>query len=514
METILIIVATILISAVIFIPVGVLIRKRIAESKIQSAESEAKRLIENVKIEAESLKKEELIKAKEEVLKIRNDLDQEIKERRGDVQAQERRLIQKEENLEKKVALFDSKEKELERKFADNEAKKQELEKLYSQELEELQRISGLTQEQAKQHLLDELNKEITQEKAAMIKDLEAKAKEDAVKNAREIVSFAIQKCAADHTSETTVSVVSLPNDEMKGRIIGREGRNIKTLETLTGIDLIIDDTPEAVIISGFDPLRREVARLAIEKLIDDGRIHPAKIEEMVEKAKEEVAAIIKEEGERAALETGVNNLHPDIIKLIGKLKYRTSYGQNVLNHSIEVSNLARIMAEELGINSKIARRAGLLHDLGKALDHDMEGTHVELGVEVLKKYKENDTIINAVEAHHGDVEPLTLEAILVQAADAISASRPGARRETLETYIKRLEKLEEIANSFEGVEKSFAIQAGREVRLIVKPEKVSDADMVIMARDVAKKVENEMEYPGQIKVNVIRESRVIDYAK
>ena len=514
METILIIVATVLISAVIFIPVGVLVRKRIAESKIQSAESEAKRLIENVKIEAENLKKEELIKAKEEVLKIRNDLDQEIKERRGDVQAQERRLIQKEENLEKKVALFDSKEKELERKFADNEAKKQELEKLYSQELEELQRISGLTQEQAKQHLLDELNKEITQEKAAMIKELEAKAKEDAEKNAREIVSFAIQKCAADHTSETTVSVVSLPNDEMKGRIIGREGRNIKTLETLTGIDLIIDDTPEAVIISGFDPLRREVARLAIEKLIDDGRIHPAKIEEMVEKAKEEVAAIIKEEGERAALETGVNNLHPDIIKLIGKLKYRTSYGQNVLNHSIEVSNLARIMAEELGINSKIARRAGLLHDIGKALDHDMEGTHVELGVEVLKKYKENDTIINAVEAHHGDVEPLTLEAILVQAADAISASRPGARRETLETYIKRLEKLEEIANSFDGVEKSFAIQAGREVRLIVKPEKVSDADMVIMARDVAKKVENEMEYPGQIKVNVIRESRVIDYAK
>ena len=514
METILIIVATVLISAVIFIPFGVLVRKRIAESKIQSAESEAKRLIENVKIEAENLKKEELIKAKEEVLKIRNDLDQEIKERRGDVQAQERRLIQKEENLEKKVALFDSKEKELERKFADNEAKKQELEKLYSQELEELQRISGLTQEQAKQHLLDELNKEITQEKAAMIKELEAKAKEDAEKNAREIVSFAIQKCAADHTSETTVSVVSLPNDEMKGRIIGREGRNIKTLETLTGIDLIIDDTPEAVIISGFDPLRREVARLAIEKLIDDGRIHPAKIEEMVEKAKEEVAAIIKEEGERAALETGVNNLHPDIIKLIGKLKYRTSYGQNVLNHSIEVSNLARIMAEELGINSKIARRAGLLHDLGKALDHDMEGTHVELGVEVLKKYKENDTIINAVEAHHGDVEPLTLEAILVQAADAISASRPGARRETLETYIKRLEKLEEIANSFDGVEKSFAIQAGREVRLIVKPEKVSDADMVIMARDVAKKVENEMEYPGQIKVNVIRESRVIDYAK
>ncbi len=514
MQTTLIIVATILISAAVFIPIGVAIRKKVAESKIQSAESEAKRLLENVKIEAENIKKEELIKAKEEVLQIRNDLDKEIKERRGDIQAQERRLIQKEENLEKRVTLYDGKEKELERKFAENEAKRVELEKLHEKGLEELQRISGLTQEQAKQQLLDSLDKEITQEKAAIIRDLEAKAKEEAVKNAREIVSFAIQKCAADHTSETTVSVVSLPNDEMKGRIIGREGRNIKALETLTGIDLIIDDTPEAVIISGFDPLRREVARIAIEKLIEDGRIHPAKIEEMVEKAKEEVATIIKEEGERAVLETGVNNLHPDLVKLIGKLKYRTSYGQNVLNHAIEVSNLARIMAEELGINSKIARRAGLLHDIGKALDHDMEGTHVELGVEVLRKYKENENIINAVEAHHGDVEPLTLEAVLVQAADAISASRPGARRETLETYIKRLEKLEEIADSFDGVEKSFAIQAGREVRLIVKPEKVSDADMVIMARDVAKKVESEMEYPGQIKVNVIRESRVIDYAK
>lgn len=514
METILIIVATVLISAVVFLPVGMTIRKKIAESKIQSAESEAKRLIENVKIEAENIKKEEMIKAKEEVLKLRNELDQEIKERRGDVQTQERRLIQKEENLEKRIAVYDGKEKELERKFSENEQKRVELENIYNKQLEELQRISGLTEEQAKQQLLSNLDKEITQEKAAIIRDLEAKAKEDATKNAREIISYAIQKCAADHTSETTVSVVALPNDEMKGRIIGREGRNIKTLETLTGIDLIIDDTPEAVIISGFDPLRREVARLAIEKLIDDGRIHPAKIEEMVEKAKEEVAAIIKEEGERAALETGVNNLHPDIIKLIGKLKYRTSYGQNVLNHSIEVSNLARIMAEELGVNPKIARRAGLLHDIGKALDHDMEGTHVELGVEVLRKYKENEVVINAVEAHHGDVEPQTLEAILVQAADAISASRPGARRETLETYIKRLEKLEEIADSFDGVEKSFAIQAGREVRLIVKPEKVSDSDMVIMAREVAKKVENEMEYPGQIKVNVIRESRVIDYAK
>lgn len=514
MQIVLIIVATFLISAVIFIPIGVLFRKKVAESKIQSAENEAKRLIESVKIEAENLKKEELIKAKEEVLQIRNDLDAEIKERRGDIQSQERRLIQKEENLEKRITVFDGKEKELERKMAEAEAKKEELNELCNKESEELQRISGLTEEQAKQILLTNLDKEITQEKANMIKDLEAKAKEEAVKNAREIVSFAIQKCAADHTSETTVSVVSLPNDEMKGRLIGREGRNIKTLETLTGIDLIIDDTPEAVIISGFDPLRREVARIAIEKLIDDGRIHPAKIEEMVEKAKEEVAETIKQEGERAAMEAGVNNLHPDIIKLIGKLKYRTSYGQNVLNHSIEVSNLARIMAEEIGINPKIARRAGLLHDIGKALDHDMEGTHVELGVEVLKKYKENDMVINAVEAHHGDVEPLTLEAILVQAADAISASRPGARRETLESYIKRLEKLEEIANSFEGVDKSFAIQAGREIRLIVKPEHVSDAQMVVMARDVAKKIESEMEYPGQIKVNIIRESRVIDYAK
>ena len=487
MQTTLIVIATLLISAVIFIPIGVFIRKKVAESKIQSAEKEAQRLMESVKVDAENLKKEELIKAKEE---------------------------EKEEAQEKRMSVFDSKEKELERKFADNEQKRLELDGIYQKQVEELQRISGLTVEQAKQQLLNDLDKQITMEKATIIRDLEIKAKEEAEKNAREIIGFAIQKCAADHTSETTVSVVSLPNDEMKGRLIGREGRNIKALETLTGIDLIIDDTPEAVIISGFDPLRREVAKIAIEKLIDDGRIHPAKIEEMVEKAKEEVSKTIKEEGERAVLETGVNNLHPDLIKLIGKLKYRTSYGQNVLNHSIEVSNLARIMAEELGVNPKIARRAGLLHDIGKALDHDMEGTHVELGVEVLRKYKENETVINAVEAHHGDVEPKTIEAILVQAADAISASRPGARRETLETYIKRLEKLEEIADSFEGVEKSFAIQAGREVRLIVKPEKVSDSDMVVMAREVAKKVESEMEYPGQIKVNVIRESRVIDYAK
>ena len=514
MQTGIIIFVTAFISAVIFTIAGYFLRKRTAESKIKSAEQEVQKLIENGKIEAENLKKQELVNAKEEALKIRNDLDQEIKERRSDVQAQEKRLIQKEENLEKRISQYENKEKELEQKIVENQNKKKELDELVGKEMEELQRISGLSNEEAKAILLQNLDRELTQEKAQLIKEHEAKAKDEAVKNAREIVTFAIQKCAADHTSEATVSVVQLPNDEMKGRIIGREGRNIKTLETLTGIDLIIDDTPESVIISGFDPLRRAVAKLALEKLIDDGRIHPAKIEEMVEKAKEEIEADIKAEGERAVLETGVHNLHPDLVKLLGKLKYRTSYGQNVLNHSIEVSNLARMMADELGINSKLARRAGLLHDIGKALDHDMEGTHVEIGVDILKKYKENETVINAVEAHHGDVEPNTLEAVLVQAADAISASRPGARSETLETYIKRLEKLEEIANSFEGVDKSFAIQAGREVRLIVKPEKVSDADMVLLARDVAKRVENEMDYPGQIKVNVIRESRVIDYAK
>ena len=374
--------------------------------------------------------------------------------------------------------------------------------------MEELQRVAAVSQDEAKKILLSEVEKQITTEKAQLIKEFEQKTKEESVNTA------AIQKCAADHTSETTVSIVALPNDDMKGRIIGREGRNIKALETLTGIDLIIDDTPEAVIISGFDPLRREVAKIALEKLIDDGRIHPAKIEEMVERAKEELATTIKEEGERAVLETGVHGLNQDLIRLIGKLKYRTSYGQNVLSHSIEVSNLARIMAEELGLDSKRARRAGLLHDIGKALDHDMEGTHVEIGVDILKKYKENPLVINAVEAHHGDVEPQTLEAVLVQAADAISASRPGARRETLEAYIKRLENLEAIADSFEGVEKSFAIQAGREVRLIVKPDKINDDQMTILARDVAKRIEDEMEYPGQIKVNIIRETRVIEYAK
>ena len=509
-----VIIATFLISAVIFTFVGFFLRKKIAESKIQNAENEAKRIIETASKDAENRKKEEIFKAKEEIMNARKDLDQEIKERRGEVQVQERRLVQKEENLENRIAQLEKKEQELVKKDSDLDLKSQEMDKVINSQREELQRISRMSVDEAKKFLLNEVDKDLTQEKAALIRNHEEEVKEKSDKSAKEIISYAIQKCAADHTSETTVSIVSLPNDDMKGRIIGREGRNIKTLETLTGIDLIIDDTPEAVIISGFDPLRREVAKLALEKLIDDGRIHPAKIEEMVEKAKEEIAAIIKEEGERAVMETGVIGLHPDIVKLIGKLRYRTSYGQNVLNHSIEVSNLARIMAEELGLDAKLARRAGLLHDLGKALDHDMEGTHVEIGVDILKKYKENPIVINAVEAHHGDVEPQTLEAVLIQAADAISASRPGARRETLETYIKRLQNLEEIADSFEGVEKSFAIQAGREVRIIVKPDKISDDQMVLMSRDIAKKIEDEMEYPGQIKVNMIRETRVIEYAK
>jgi len=511
---ILIVIATVLISGAVFIPTGIVIRKKSAESKISSAENEAKRLLENAKRDAENIKKEEIFKAKEEIMKSRDELDKEIRERRGEVQNQERRLIQKEENLDRRIETYDKREKELDKEFQAIEKKKEDIREIFNRQMQELQRISGLSSEEAKKQLLAELEKQLNNEKALLIKEIEGKAKEEANKNAKEILSYAIQKCAADHTSETTVSIVNLPNDDMKGRIIGREGRNIKTLETLTGIDLIIDDTPDAVVISGFDPLRREVAKLALEKLIDDGRIHPAKIEEMVEKAKEEIEATIKAEGERATLETGVMGLNPDIVKLIGKLKYRTSYGQNVLNHSIEVSNLARIMAEELGLDATRARRAGLLHDIGKALDHDMEGTHVELGVDVLRKFKENELVINAVEAHHGDVEPQTLEAVLIQAADAISASRPGARRETLEAYIKRLQNLEEIANSFEGVDKSFAIQAGREVRIIVKPEKVSDADMTVLARDIAQKVENEMEYPGQIKVNVIRETRTIDYAK
>ena len=513
METI-IIVAAVLISLVIGILVGVVIRKKIAESKINGAEEEAKKLVELAKIEADNLKKEEIFKAKEEIMNARNELDKEIKERRGEIQKQESRIIQKEENLERRSDNFEKKEKDLEREEQNLNERKQDVENLYTEQMKVLQDIAKLTQEEAKDQLLKSVEQDITSEKAALIRDLTQKAKDEALKNGREIVAYAIQKCAADHSAETTVSIVPLPSDDVKGRIIGREGRNIRALETLTGIDLIIDDTPEAVILSGFDPLRREVARIALEKLIDDGRIHPAKIEEMVEKAKKELAETIRSEGERAALESGVIGLNPELIKLLGKLKYRTSYGQNVLNHSIEVSNLARIMAEELGLDAKLARRAGLLHDIGKALDHDMEGTHVEIGVEILKKFKENPLVINAVEAHHGDVEPQTLEAVLVQAADAISASRPGARRETLEAYIKRLENLESIADSFDGVEKSFAIQAGREVRIIVKPEKITDDQMTLLARDVSKRIEEEMDYPGQIKVNIIRETRVVDYAK
>lgn len=509
-----IIIAAVLISFAIGIPVGIAYRKKVAESKIKSAEEESKKLVDMAKIEAENIKKAEIIKAKEEIVNSRQELDQEIKERRGEIQKQETRLIQKEENLDRRSENFEKREQNLELKLKEIEEKKQEVDNIYEKEMKELERIASLSKEEAKDMLLKELEKDIVSEKASIIRDAEQKAKEEAKKNAKELLTYAVQKCAADHSQETTVSIVALPSDDMKGRIIGREGRNIKALETLTGVDLIIDDTPEAVVLSGFDPLRREVAKIALEKLIEDGRIHPAKIEEMVEKAKQEIEETIKSEGERAILETGVIGLHPDLVKLIGKLKYRTSYGQNVLNHSIEVSNLARIMAEELGLDAKVARRAGLLHDIGKALDHDMEGTHVEIGVEILKKYKENPIVINAVEAHHEDVEPQSLEAVLIQAADAISASRPGARRETLEAYIKRLQNLEEIADSFNGVEKSFAIQAGREVRILVKPDQINDDQMTILARDVAKKVENEMDYPGQIKVNVIRETRIVDYAK
>ncbi len=507
-------IAIFLVSAVIFTFVGFFVRKKISESKIGSAESEAKKIIESAQKEAENKKKEEIFKAKEEILNARKDLDNEIRERRGEVKSQENRLIQKEENLDRKIAQLENREKGLQEKEVELEKKKEEVTETIGKQMAELQRISGLSEEAAKEQLLREMDKQLTQEKAALIKESEEKFKETSKKKAQEVIGYAIQKCAADHTAESTVSIVTLPNDDMKGRIIGREGRNIRTLETLTGVDLIIDDTPEAVVISGFDAIRREVARIALEKLMEDGRIHPAKIEEMVEKAREEVLQTIKDEGERACMEAGVIGLPDDIVNLLGKLKYRTSYGQNVLNHSIEVSNLARIMAEELGLDAKLARRAGLLHDIGKALDHDVEGTHVEIGVEILKKYHENPLVINAVQAHHEDVEPQSMEAVLVQAADAISASRPGARRETLENYIKRLETLENIATSFDGVDKSFAIQAGREVRIIVKPEKISDAQMEVLARDVAKKVEEEMEYPGQIKVNLIRETRVVDYAK
>ncbi len=455
-----------------------------------------------------------MIQAKEEIHKNRVELDKEIKERRNEILRLERRLVQKEETIDKKVEALEQREEGLNKKNKEVQALKEELADLHKKQLEELERISGLSTDEAKEYLLKNLEDEVKMEAAVMIKDIEARAKEEADKKAKEIVAGAIQKCAADHVSETTVSVVPLPNDEMKGRIIGREGRNIRTLETLTGIDLIIDDTPEAVILSGFDPIRREVARIALEKLILDGRIHPARIEDMVEKARKEVEASIRQEGERATFETGIHGLHPELVRLLGRLKFRTSYGQNVLTHSIEVSRLAGLMAAELGLDVVMAKRAGLLHDIGKAVDHEMEGSHVTIGGDLAKKYKENSEIVNAIMSHHGDVEATSVIAILVQAADSVSAARPGARRETLETYIKRLEKLEEIANSFAGVEKSFAIQAGREVRIMVKPEDVSDAQMVLIARDIVKKIEEELEYPGQIKVNVIREIRTIEFAK
>ena len=471
-------------------------------------------MIEDAEKNAETSKKEILLEAKEEVHRLRNEFERESRERRNELQRTERRLIQKEETLDKKSDTLEHKDERVNRKLRELENQQQEIQLLYEKELLKLEELSGLTSEQARELLLSDIEKEIKHEAAMMIRDIEMKARDDADKKAKEIIAYAIQKCAADHVAETTVTVVQLPNDEMKGRIIGREGRNIRTLETLTGIDLIIDDTPEAVIISGFDAIRREVARIALEKLIVDGRIHPARIEEMVEKAKREVDETIKEEGEQATFDTGVHGLHPELIKLLGRLKYRTSYGQNVLKHSIEVSYLAGIMAAELGSDIKLAKRAGLLHDIGKSVDHEIEGTHVDIGMDLLRKYKESKEVIHAMSTHHGDYEPETIEAVLITAADAISAARPGARRETLESYIRRLEKLEEIANAYNGVEKSFAIQAGREIRIMVKPEQYNDEEIVVLARDITKCIEDELEYPGQIKVHIIRETRAIEYAK
>jgi len=485
-----------------------------ANNTIGNAEEKAREIIDDALKTAESKKRESLLEIKEESIRAKNELDKEIKERRSEVQRDERRVQQKEANIDKKADALERKEQSLTSREESLSKMKEEVSKLNEQRLQELERISGLTSEQAKDYLLKIVEDEVKHETAVMIKEMESQAKEEADKKAKEYVVSAIQRCAADHVSETTISVVQLPSDEMKGRIIGREGRNIRTLETMTGVDLIIDDTPEAVILSGFDPIRREVARIALEKLIVDGRIHPARIEEMVEKAQREVEVMIKEEGESATLEVGVHGIHPELVRLLGKMKFRTSYGQNALKHSIEVAQLSGLLAAEMGLDVRLAKRAGLLHDIGKSVDHEMEGSHVQLGAELCRKYKENNVVINAVESHHGDVEATSLIACIVQAADTISAARPGARRETLETYTSRLKQLEEITNNFKGVDKSFAIQAGREVRVMVVPEQVTDADMVLMARDISKQIEAEMEYPGQIKVNVIRESRVIDYAK
>ena len=504
--------AVILVLVLIFVIIYV--RKNISQAKIADAELKAKQLIDDAEKSAESIKKESILEAKEEVHKLRNDFEKETRERRNEIQRLERRIIQREEILDKKSEAIENKEEALNKKQQEIKEKEASVDELYDSQRQELEKLSNLSSEEARELLLEETRKEIKHDVAVMIKDIENKAKEESDKKAREIISCAIQRCAADHVAESTVYVVSLPNDEMKGRIIGREGRNIRALETLTGVDLIIDDTPEAVILSGFDPIRRQIARIALEKLIIDGRIHPARIEEMVEKAKKEVENDIKEEGEQATFETGVHGLHQEIIKLLGRLKYRTSYGQNVLKHSIEVAYLAGLMASELGMDPTLAKRAGLLHDIGKAVDHEVEGPHALIGSEMAKKYHESQVIVNAIAAHHGDVESESIEAILVQAADAISAARPGARRETIEAYIKRLEKLEEIANSYEGVDKSYAIQAGREVRIMVKPEVVDDLGCVEMARNIVKTIENELEYPGQIKVNIIREIRSIEYAK
>ncbi|MBQ9763868.1 MAG: ribonuclease Y [Phascolarctobacterium sp.] len=514
MKTILVVISTAVVVGLLGAGIGYLVRKNVAESKIATAEETAIRIIAEAEQTGEAKRKEAVMEAKEEIHRMRSEMERENKERRADLQRHERRLVQKEENLDKKIDSFERKEEKLASKEARLNATQDKLDALCQKQLDELERLSGLTSEEAKQELLDSLADEVKHESAMLIKDLEQQAKDEADKKAREIISLAIQRCAADHVAETTVSVVGLPNDEMKCRIIGREGRNIRTLETLTGIDLIIDDTPEAVIISGFDPVRREVARIALEKLINDGRIHPSRIEEMVEKAQKEVEQKIKEAGEQATFAVGVHGLHPELIKLLGRLRYRTSYGQNVLNHSVEVANLAGIMASELGVDVMLAKRAGLLHDIGKAIDHEMEGSHVEIGGEIAKKFRESELVINSIVAHHGDVEPKSIEAVLVSAADAVSAARPGARRETLESYLKRLTRLEEISESFDGVEKCYAVQAGREIHIMVKPEIVDDATAILLARDISKKIEAEMEYPGQIKVVIIRETRAVDYAK